>query len=264
MGKEGLWLENVTLKYGSLTAISEISFSIEKPFFVVVLGPNGAGKTTLLKSIVGLHKPSSGKIRVFGLDPYKPKDLRMLSKIVSVVPQISRINIDIPLKAWEIVAEPLFFVSRPPRVLGRRMRVVAVKYLSMIGAEDLSDMLFSDLSGGEKQLTLIARALASNSKLLVLDEPLGMLDPARKHSIALLLWDLHERKGISVVLTTHDVTPFLQEPIASKATSILIFKKIHAIGKIREILRNKEAIRKTFGAFAGLAEALAKVEVKRV
>ena len=264
MGKEGLWLENVTLKYGSVIAISQANFNIEKPFFVVVLGPNGAGKTTLLKSIVGLHKPSSGKIRVFGLDPYRPRDLRKLSKIVSVVPQISRINTDIPLRAWEIVAEPLFFASRPPRVLGKKMRAIAMRYLTMIGAEGLSDKLFNDMSGGERQLTLIARALASSPKLLVLDEPLSMLDPAKKHSIVSLLWNLHEKNGISIILTTHDITPFLQEPIASRATSLLVFKRIHAIGKIREILRDREAIRNTFGAFAGLAEALAKIEVKGI
>ncbi len=251
------------LEYGHIVAIAEASFKVEEPFFVIVLGPNGAGKTTLLKSIVGLHKPSNGKIRVLNLNPYKHEDIRKLSKLISVVPQISRINIDIPLRVWEIVAEPLFFSSKPPRILGRRAKAIAMKYLSMIGAQDLSEKIFSDISGGERQLTLIARALASNPRLLVLDEPLSMLDPAKKHSIVSLLWNLHKDKGINVILTTHDITPFLQEPIASEATSLLVFKKIHATGKIRDILRNREAIRKTFGAFAGLAEALAGIKVKK-
>jgi zinc/manganese transport system ATP-binding protein len=261
MGEEGLWLEDVTLEYGPVVAVADVDLSLPSPFFVVVLGPNGAGKTTLLKSIVGLHRPSKGRIRVLGLDPYSPRDRLRLSKLVSVVPQISRINTDIPLRAWEIVASPAFFSMRPPRLLGKRARAKALEYLSMVGGERLVDKVFSDMSGGERQLTLIARALASEPKLLVLDEPLSMLDPAKKHSIVTLLWNLHKTKGISVILTTHDITPFLREPIASEATTILMFRRIHATGRIRDVLRDKEAIMKTFGAFAGLAEALAEVEV---
>ncbi len=261
MDKKGLWLEDVTLTYGRIVAVSDVNLILPEPFFVVILGPNGAGKTTLLKSIVGLHKPVKGKIRVLGLDPYSPKGLGRLSNLISVVPQISRINQDIPLRAWEIVASPFFFSERPPRLLGKRLQKRAIKYLSVIGAKALADKVFSDMSGGEKQLTLIARALASEPKLLILDEPLSMLDPARKHNIVDLLWSLHKTKGISVILTTHDITPFLKEPIASEALTILMFRKIHASGAIRDVLRNREAIKKTFGAFASLAEVLAKMEV---
>jgi zinc/manganese transport system ATP-binding protein len=261
LDKEGLWLSEVTLSYGDVIAVADVSIEIPGPFFIIILGPNGAGKTTLLKSLVGLHKPLKGEIKVLGLNPYKPKDLRKLSKVVSVVPQISRINVDIPLRAWEVVASPLFFSLRPPRLLGKRAKAKALRYLSIVGGERLADKVFSDMSGGERQLTLIARALASEPKLLILDEPLSMLDPAKKHSIASLLWDLHKTRGINVILTTHDITPFLREPIASEATTILLFRRVHAVGRIRDVLRDREAIMRTFGAFAGLAEALAELEV---
>ncbi len=254
MGEEGLRVEGLTIEYNGVPAVLDASLELEAPFFAVILGPNGAGKTTLLRGILGLARPSRGRVRVMGLDPFNRRDSGRLRRLAALVPQISRINTDVPLRAWEVVAMPLYFKGRPPRIPGRDLRSRALEYLELLGVGDTADKLFPELSGGQRQLVLIARALASGARLLILDEPLSMVDPARKPAVVDLLWRLYRERGVSVLMTTHDVTPVLREPMASEAMGILMYRRIHAVAPLARVLEDREALRRTFGAYTGLGD----------
>jgi len=258
VGEEGLVVESLSYTYPgqSRPAVSVERLGVERPFFLVILGPNGAGKTTLLKLLIGLLKPQRGMVRLLGVNPHSPDGRRRLAGRLGYVPQLQRVNTNIPLRGWEVAAMRLYLNQRPPRILGRSIRRAAVEALETLEAGHLAEKPFSEMSGGERQLTLLARAIAGKPELLVADEPLGMVDPSRRVRVVRRLWELHE-EGLNVILTTHDITPFLQKPIAYKALGALMNRRIVRIASLAGLLEDKKALREAFKEYAGLESVLA-------
>ncbi len=201
-------VENLTVKYECSTIIKSASFEVVEGDFVCVVGANGAGKSTLIKTILGLIKPTHGKI-TFG-SGLKATD-------VGVLPQDNNIARDFPATVWEIV------LSGTLNRMGVRWsyrdseRALAQEALSKLNIIKLKNKSFSDLSGGERQKVLLARALAASSKLLILDEPSNNLDYKSRKEFYQILTKLNQA-GLTIIMITHDLDT--EDLIGNKVLSI--------------------------------------------
>ncbi len=231
--------DRVYVYYNGKPALIDITFKLKHPFFAVVMGPNAAGKTTLLKVILGLVKPSRGKVRVFGYDPIK--HAFAIRSLVGYSPQLINVDEKVPLKVRDIVALGILTKYKPPRIY-RKIDLERVReVLSLVGMEDYIDSYFNELSGGQRQRVLIARALIRNPKLLLLDEPFSMLDYTMKCEIAWLLYEIHKKFNTSVIIVCHEISScYMFNPII-----LLLNKKLYAIGYADEVL-TEEVLKKAY------------------
>lgn len=179
-----------------------LDFSIEAGVFFMILGPNGAGKTTLMKSISGLLSPESGDIRVFdrSLSNYRKKEL---ARLVAFVPQ--GLHQEFPFSAAEVV-----MMGRAPyqNALGIEREVdleTVDQAMRFTGVAHLADRRLDQLSGGEQQRVLIARAICQQPKILLLDEPTASLDLSQQVRIMDLLDQLKTDRNVTTVMVSHDV-----------------------------------------------------------
>ena len=190
-------IENLTFSYKDLPVLTDINFSVEEKDFVGVIGPNGGGKTTLFKLILGLFKPVSGNISVFGKTPAKAASL------IGYVPQYGEMDKNFPIRTKEVVemgvVDKTFILSRS---LKKKSDLVYGS-LESVGLADLANRTFGELSGGQQQRCLIARALASKPKILLLDEPTTSVDITVEEDIYELLKKLN--KEITILLASHDL-----------------------------------------------------------
>jgi len=180
-------LQDVTKNFGSVRALLDFNFSVRTGELTALLGPNGAGKTTAIKLLLGLLRPTSGHVSVFGADPSQAITRTRVGAMLQVgrVPETLRVAEHIDL-----------FSSYYPNPLSMS------ETLAIAGLEDLRQRRFGDLSGGQKQRVLFALAICGNPDLLFLDEPTVGLDVAARH----LLWEEIRHllsRGKTVVLTTH-------------------------------------------------------------
>jgi zinc/manganese transport system ATP-binding protein len=199
-----LTLDEIGVRLGSRQVLSDVTFSLRKGEFTGIIGPNGAGKTTLLRVILGLLEPSGGRVLINGA----PVDSKSKSAI-GYVPQKLVIDPDMPLRARDVVGLGLdghrlgfAFPSRQ-----RRDQIEAA--LSDVGASRYADARVGELSGGEQQRVLIAHALISRPKLLLLDEPLANLDLRSEQEIVAVLGRLAREQQIAILLSAHDMNPLL-------------------------------------------------------
>lgn len=212
-----LKLEGVTVKYEERVALEDVTFEVPRPSFLLIVGPNGAGKTTLLKTALGLVRPSAGRVEVLGLEV--PRLSREVRKRVGYVPQRDRIDPSMPVLVKDVV-----LMGRVARVgVGRRLRREdferAREALEAVGLLELWDEPFSHLSGGQQQRVLVARALAAEPDLLMLDEPLSGVDAISRDAILDALVETC-KSGIGVVLVAHDL-----DAVADVADYVLLLDK---------------------------------------
>lgn len=187
-------LENLTKTFGDLTAISVLTFEIEKGEIFGLLGPNGAGKTTTIRILTTLLKPISGKASVKGHDVVS--DSFSVKELIGVVPQ--NINLETELTTYE----NLEFHGRLHKMKRENRARKAGELLSFVGLEEKRNVAVEHLSGGMKRRLLIARALMHEPEVLFLDEPTVGLDPQVRRKIWGLIREL-KSKGMTIFLTTH-------------------------------------------------------------
>jgi ABC-2 type transport system ATP-binding protein len=180
-------LQNVTKRFGSITALDHLSLDIRRGELLALLGPNGAGKTTAVRLLLGLARPDEGQARVFGADPRATKTRRRLGAMLQVgkVPETLKVREHIELFSS-------YYDSPLP------LKAV----LDASGLRGLEERLFGQLSGGQKQRLLFALAVCGDPDLLILDEPTVGLDIEARRAIWERIRDLISR-GKSVLLTTH-------------------------------------------------------------
>ena len=188
--------DHLSVELGGTKVLRDLSLSVYVGDFLAVLGPNGGGKTTLLRVILGLEQPTSGTVRVFGTLPGRS------SARIGYVPQRLFFDREFPISAWEVVMMGRLSKTKLMRRYSRTDRQKAAEALEIAGLTALRDRRIGALSGGELQRVLIARALASEPELLLLDEPTASVDPEMKSTIYDLLDML--RKKHTIVLVTHD------------------------------------------------------------
>ncbi len=229
MGEVTLKIENVECTYGTTRILKNISFEIKPGDFVGLIGPNGSGKTTLLKSISRVLKPRVGIVLLDGKDVYTLK-AKEVAKKVGVVPQETPIP-------FQFTALEIVLMGRTPH-LGwlesekERDYEIARTAMKIANCLHLSDRIFAELSGGEKQRVLIARALAQEPKVLLLDEPTAHLDINYQEEILNLLKRLSGEK-LTILAVFHDLN------LAARYCDSLILLnqgEIEAIGTPEEVL----------------------------
>jgi lipooligosaccharide transport system ATP-binding protein len=186
--------ENLTKRYGSLTAVDDISFSVSRGEMFGFLGPNGAGKTTTMKMIQCISPKSSGRLTVFDMDvDHHPREIK---RNLGVLPQET--NLDPDFTCFENLTNYARYFEISKEEAGDR----ADELLSFVQLEEKRDVRIERLSGGMKRRLLLARALINNPQLLILDEPTIGLDPQGRH----LIWEklkALQGAGNTIVLTTH-------------------------------------------------------------
>ncbi|MCD6484312.1 MAG: metal ABC transporter ATP-binding protein [Candidatus Odinarchaeota archaeon] len=224
-------VENVTVELDNATILDNISFKIEHPSISAIIGPNGAGKTTLLRTLLGMIPTSSGNIRIMGM-PLKD-NLTKIRRLIGYVPQRTRISTSVPLRVRDVVL--MARLSRNgPFYLPRKKDILAAKQaLEYVGLLDLWDKRFTHLSGGQQQKVLIARALAVEPKILLLDEPFTGLDIPSEKAIIPLLYTLRVKKDVSILLVTHDINPLIN--CADKI--LLLRRRIIGFGSPLDVIK---------------------------
>lgn len=188
--------DRLCVELGGSKVLDGLSLSVHEGDFLAVLGPNGGGKTTLLKVMLGLVKPSSGSVTVFGKEPGHAAGR------LGYVPQRLDFDRSFPISAMEVVLMGRLSRKKLFQRYGREDRRKALDALETTGLAALAQRRIGALSGGELQRVLIARALAGEPELLLLDEPTASVDPEMKTTIYDLLDQL--RKRHTIVLVTHD------------------------------------------------------------
>lgn len=192
--------ENVTKKFGQITALEEASFAIEKGEFAFITGPSGSGKTTIIRLILREFLPSSGVINIDGLDMSKIKTREVLNL---------RREIGVVFQDFKLLWDRTVFenVSMPLEVLGKDKKYIKIKVdeiLKLVGLSDRANQFPAQLAGGELQRTCIARAVVADPKILIADEPTGNLDPATSWQIIKLLKKIN-KVGTTLLMATHNV-----------------------------------------------------------
>ncbi len=192
--------EKVTKKFGSITALDDVSFEVKKGEFVFITGPSGAGKTTLVKLIIKQIFPTTGSILVDGID------LKSISsgKLLDLRRKVGVVFQDLKLLSDRTVFENVALVLE---VLGKDRRFVKDKVervLKLVGLEERKDLFPAQLAGGELQRVCIARAVVAQPKILIADEPTGNLDPSTSWQIVKIFKKINNL-GMTVIMATHNV-----------------------------------------------------------
>jgi ABC-type Mn2+/Zn2+ transport system ATPase subunit len=213
----------VGLGYEGRPVLEHVDLELAGGEFIALLGPNGAGKTTLFRGIVGLLPPITGSIE-FGFD-------RATSPL-GYVPQRETLDPTFPLTAYEVVLMGTYARLRPGRRAGRRQRSLAARCLGQVGLAAIAEQRFASLSGGQKQRVLIARALAAEPRLLLLDEPTAGVDAEATAAIMDVVSRLNREDGMTVLLVTHQVR--MLGGLVSAALWVEDRRVVHA--KIADIL----------------------------
>jgi zinc/manganese transport system ATP-binding protein len=238
--KDSMRAESLTVAYDGNVALTDVTFEIKHPSFAVILGPNGSGKTTLLKAMLGMLRPLKGSVRILGYDPLV--DQEKVRSIVGYVPQRERVSMEVPLEVRDVVEMGIQIRKGLPRITTADDLRQTSSVLEMVGSSDLEGKLINELSGGQRQRVMIARALASNPKVLFLDEPFIGVDARGQKNIIGLLEELNAEKGISILMVVHDFN------ILSEHIDVLLLLKNRLIsyGPPPEAL-TQEALEEAYG-----------------
>ncbi len=195
-------LEDVWVSYGGKPALEGVSLDIEEREFLGLIGPNGGGKTTLLKLMLGLVRPDRGKVEVFGISP---ENLGRKRHLIGYIPQKSLIDWEFPASVFDVVMMGrygMIGLFRRPRPVDRE---AVLRNLERVGMAGFAKRQIGQLSGGEQQRVFIARALAGEPRLLLLDEPVTGLDAAAQADFYYSLKGLQQELGLTIVMASHDI-----------------------------------------------------------
>ena len=250
-----LCLENVTQRFGGLLALDAVSFEVAAGGVTAVIGPNGAGKTTLFNAISGFRAPSEGRVKFGGEDitGLRPElvALRGLVRTFQLVQLFETLTVLENVKVGRHLATSgeLLSALMPLRShsIEARVEETSRALLRKVGLEGQAETLASSLPYGQKRLLEIARALAADPKLLLLDEPAAGLNRGETARLADLIRDI-AREGVTVLLIEHDMSFVMN---VADRVAVLDFGRLIAQGTPAEVQKNKDVI----AAYLGTMEA---------
>lgn len=186
---------NLSLGYENKPVIRNLNITIEDGDFICIVGPNGAGKSTFIKSLLGLIKPIKGKIIFEDIKP----------TFIGYMPQESKIDPNFPASVNEIVLSGSLNKKGFLSFYDKSDTLSCDKSLEILGIASLKDRSFNELSGGQRQKVLLARALVSTKRMLILDEPSNNLDTQSKKELYDTLKEINKNHGITILMVTHDL-----------------------------------------------------------
>ena len=195
--KPVVMLEKVSFSYDGVPALEDVNLTIFELDFLSIVGPNAGGKTTLLKIILGLLKPASGTVRVFGEAPVKARSR------IGYMPQQASLDFLFPVTVLDVVLMGRLGNGKSFGLYRRADKEAAVESLKRVELYQARNRSFGQLSGGQRQRVLIARALVSNPDLLLLDEPTANVDAVIETELYEILKQLNEK--MTIALVTHDL-----------------------------------------------------------
>ncbi|RLI06890.1 metal ABC transporter ATP-binding protein [Candidatus Bathyarchaeota archaeon] len=236
-------LEGVSTTYEGeeRPAIRDINLSVRAGELVTIIGPNGAGKTTLLETINGLLR-SEGLVEVLGLDVHRHG--REVRRKTGYVPQDFMVPPDTPFLAKDVVMMGRVGRIGPLRPSSKRDWEIVMAVMEELGIADLADRPIGRLSGGQQQKVMIARALAKEPELLLLDEPFSSLDARSRRLVCRILADLREDREATALVVTHDLSAM---PEDCDKVVLLNGGRITAQGEPEEVF-SSEAFLRAYGA----------------
>ena len=233
-----LVVNRLSFSYNSIAALKNVKLELCLNEVLSIVGPNGSGKTTLLKCIDRILKPSQGAVLVDGRDVANI-GLGELSKIIGYVPQSSTSTF--PFTVFDMV-----LMGRKPYIqwsVGERDKEIVAEILTFLGISKLAARYFNELSGGEQQKVIVARALAQQPQILLLDEPTSNLDIKHQLEVLNIVKDLTRSRQLSVIMAMHDLN------LASRFSDKMIMLKhgsIFAVGTSKSVL-TEENIESVYG-----------------
>ena len=197
MTKAAIEISNLNFSFDNLAILENITMSIEQGDFAGLVGPNGGGKTTLLKLILGLYKPQSGTISIFG------EPLKKQRKKIGYVPQYANFNSDFPISVQDTVLQGRLGVTSCFARYGQNDKIIAQKVMQETEILNLAQRSIQTLSGGQMQRVLVARALAAEPEIMLLDEPTANIDQRAEKDIFDIFKAINER--MTILIISHDI-----------------------------------------------------------
>lgn len=228
-------VEDLTVAYRDTPVLWDVDVAVSDGSLMAVVGPNGAGKSTLIKAIIGLIRPSAGRILIYG-QPYARQ-----RKLVAYVPQRTSVDWDFPTNVLDLVTMGRYGTLGWGRRPGARERAQAMKALEQVGMEQFAGRQISQLSGGQQQRAFLARALVQDARVYLMDEPFQGVDATTERAIVRVLQDL-KRDGRTVLVVHHDL-----ETVPTYFDQVLLLNvRAVASGPVREVFTPAN-LRATYG-----------------
>ena len=194
--------EHVDFGYENQDAVIDVSLEVSTGDYICIVGENGSGKSTLMKGILGLLKPTEGKIEI-------SEELRKAG--IGYLPQQTAAQKDFPATVFEVVISGCLGKRGNRPFYSPKEKQTALSNLERLGIADLKKSCFRDLSGGQKQRALIARALCATDKLLILDEPITGLDPSAIQDFYNIIRKLNREEQVAILMVSHDMANIVRQ-----------------------------------------------------
>ena len=247
-----LELHNLTVAYQDKPALWNVDFELPEKQLIGVVGPNGSGKSTMLKAIMGLVEPGSGYARIFD------QPLEEVRHRVAYVPQRSSVDWDFPIQVFDTVLMGRFKPGKLLRKASKQDKAIAMEAIRKVQLEPFVRRQISQLSGGQQQRVFIARALAQEADLYLLDEPFAGVDMATENAIIELLREMRDA-GKTIVVVHHD----LQTVKSYFDWVVMLNTRLVAVGPVATTL-NDANLQDTYGGklnvLSEVAQRVAKGE----
>jgi ABC-type Mn2+/Zn2+ transport system ATPase subunit len=222
-------IRDLTIAYNRRRAVEDVTLSVPRRAMVGIVGPNGGGKSTLIKAVLGLVPVEGGEVEILG----RPVD-RGARRLVGYVPQREEVDWNFPVSAFDVVMMgrvPSMKLLRRPMARDRELVWEALK---TVGMEKFADTRIGEFSGGQQQRVFLARALAQEAEVLLLDEPVSGVDAPSQHEIFDLLRGLQEA-GKTVIVTTHDLSCVAER----FDLALLLNRRLVAFGRPEEVFTSE-------------------------
>ena len=227
-------VRGLTVRYGDVTALEDVDLHLRRGRVGGLIGLNGSGKSTLLKAVMGIVRPQSGSVRVLGLAP----DAARRAGLVGYVPQSEEVDWTFPVTVRDVVAMGRYGRMGPLRRAGRADHAAVDAALGRVALAGLADRQVGELSGGQRKRVFVARCLAQEASVLLLDEPFAGVDQRSEAGLTVLLRAL-AAEGRAVLVSTHD----LQSLPALADDVVLLSTRVQASGTPADVLQPRHLSR---------------------